>query len=252
MNELALVIPTSDGEMPVFAAVPQDVACAPGVLVYMDVFGPREELRDIARRFASCGYVAVLPQLFHRLGSPVFAPTNRADEVLDDAAVQANNATSMQMSAEDTRAIIEFAATGALGTRLGLWGAIGYCMGGRHALGAATTHPQTVRAALSVHGGRLVDGSATSPHHLINRGTVPLHLAFARDDATCPPDHQKLIEQLAARTAGRVTVEHLDAEHGWSFPDRWCFDRSASERVWERALALFRSTLWTRHRPRLP
>lgn len=237
--------------MPVFAAVPQDVACAPGVLLYMDVFGPREELRDIARRCASCGYVAVLPQLFHRLGSPVFAPANHAEDALDEAAVQANNATSMQMSADDTRAIIEFAATGALGTRLGLWGAIGYCMGGRHAISAAVNHPRHVRAALSVHGGRLVDDSATSPHLLIARSPVPLHFAFARDDPTCPPAHQHTIEQLAGGTAGRVSVEHINAAHGWSFPDRWCFDRGASERVWERALTMFRSALWSRHRPRL-
>ena len=77
MKEISLRIPTSDGAMPVFAAMPQDVALAPGVLIYMDVFGPREELDDIARRFASAGYLAVVPQLFHRLGSPVFATANR-------------------------------------------------------------------------------------------------------------------------------------------------------------------------------
>ena len=102
VKDLSLLIPTPDGEMPVFAAVPQDVACAPGVLVYMDVFGPREGLRDIARRFASCVYLAVLPHLFHRLGSPVFAPTNRADDVLAEAVVRANDATSLQGSAMDT------------------------------------------------------------------------------------------------------------------------------------------------------
>jgi len=251
VKELSLVIPTPDGEMPVFAAVPQGVDCAPGVLIYMDVFGPREELRDIARRFASCGYIAVLPQLFHRLGSPVFAPANHLGDVLDDAVVRANDATSMAGSASDTRAIIDCAAAGTFGMRSGLWGAIGYCMGGRHALSAAATHPRWVRAALSVHGGRLVDGSKTSPHHLISRSSVPLHFAFAKDDSTCPPAHQTTIEQLAARSAGRVTVEHHDAAHGWSFPDRWCFNRAASERVWEQALAMFRSALWTQHAPRM-
>ena len=244
-------MPTPDGELPVFAAVPQDMPCAPGVLVYMDVFGPREELRDIARRFASCGYLAVLPQLFHRLGSPVFAPTNHADDPLDDAAVRAIDATSLQGSALDSGAIIDCAAAGAFGIRTGLWGAIGYCMGARHAMSAAATHPKQVRTAVSVHGGRLVDGTSASPHLLIKGSTVPLHFAFARDDATCPPAHQNTIEQLAAQTAGRVTVEHHEAAHGWSFPDRWCFNRAASERVWERTLAMLRSALWTRHAPRM-
>ena len=237
--------------MPAFAAVPQGVACAPGVLIYMDVFGPREELRDIARRFASCGYIAVLPQLFHRLGSPVFAPANHPDDVLDSAVVRANDATRIEGSASDTGAILDCAAAGAFGIRSGLWGAIGYCMGARHALSAAASHPRRVRAALSVHGGRLVDTSKTSPHRLITRSSVPLHFAFAKDDSTCPPSHQSTIEKLAARSAGRVTVEHFAAAHGWSFPDRWCFDRTASERVWEQALAMFRCALWTRHAPRM-
>ena len=235
--------------MPAFAAIPQDVSAAPGVLVYMDVFGPREELRDIARRFASCGYVAVLPQLFHRLGSPVFAPIRRPDDPLAAAAVGANDATTLAMSAVDTRAILDFAAAGGFGIALESWGAIGYCMGGRHALCAAVTYPERVRAALSVHGGRLVDASDNSPHRLLERTAVPLHLAFARDDATCPDAHQKLLADLAAATAGKVSVEYIDAHHGWSFPERWCFDRRASERVWEKALAMFRQALWTAHAP---
>ncbi len=249
MKEIELEVLTSDGTMPVFAAMPQDVAVAPGVLIYMDVFGPREELNDIARRFATAGYLAVVPQLFHRLGSPVFAPANRPGEELDPAAARANQVTSMQMSASDTAALIRFAAAGGFGIATGLWGAIGYCMGGRHAVAAATEHPEHVRAALSVHGGRLVDTSDTSPHHMIGRSTVPLFYFFAKEDPTCPDEHQDTLERLAAGTRGRVAVEHVDAHHGWTFPGRWCYDKHASERVWEKALGLFRAALWTKHEP---
>lgn len=250
MKECLIQVPTPDGAMPVFAAVPQDVALAPGVLIYMDVFGPREELNDIARRFASAGYLAVVPQLFHRLGSPVFAPANRQDDKLDPNAARVNQATSMQMSTSDTVALIRFAAAGGFGIETGFWGAIGYCMGGRHAVAAATEHPQHVRAALSVHGGRLVDTSDSSPHHMIGRSTVPLFYFFAKDDPTCPDDHQHALERLAAVSGGRVAVERVDAHHGWTFPGRWCYDKHASERVWEKALALFRTALWTQHEPK--
>jgi len=225
------------------------VAVAPGVLIYMDVFGPREEIDDIARRFATAGYLAVVPQLFHRLGSPVFAPANRQGEEPDPAAARANQATSMQISAADTAALINFASAGGFGIATGLWGAIGYCMGGRHAMAAATAHPRHVRAALSVHGGRLVDAGEDSPHHMIARSSVPLYYFFAKDDPTCPVEQQQLIRQAAAATDGRVQVELLDAHHGWTFPARWCYDKHSSERVWEKALAMFRGTLWTEHVP---
>lgn len=251
MKEISVQVPTPDGAMPVFAALPQDVALAPGALIYMDAFGPREELNDIARRFATAGYLAVVPQLFHRLGSPVFAPANRQDEVLDPAAALANQATSMQMTADDTAALIRHAANGGFGVATGLWGAIGYCMGGRHAIAAAVAHPRHVRVALSVHGGRLVDNSETSPHHMVKHATVPLHYCFAKDDPTCPSEHQDMLEELASHSGGKVTVERLQAHHGWTFPERWCYDKAASERVWEKSLAMFRASLWTTHRPRL-
>ena len=38
------------------------------VLFYMDAPGIREELRDMARRLASVGWVVLLPYLFHRAG----------------------------------------------------------------------------------------------------------------------------------------------------------------------------------------
>lgn len=250
MKEISLEVPTSDGAMPVFAAMPQGVSLAPGVLIYMDVFGPRAELHEIARSFASSGYLAVVPQLFHRLGSPVFAPANCKDEAVDPAAAHANEATSMQMSGADTAALIRFAGGGGFGIATGLWGAIGYCMGGRHAIASATEHPRHIRAALSVHGGRLVDGGDNSPHRMIGRSTVPLFYFFAKDDPTCPPEHRQLIAQAAAATDGQVQVEQLNAHHGWTFPTRWCHDKQASERVWEQALAMFRTTLWTAHRPR--
>lgn len=250
MKELELLVPTPDGDMPAFAAMPQDTTLAPGILIYMDVFGPREELRDIARRFASCGYLAVLPNLFHRLGSPVFTPMQCSGDTLPPAATRANQATTMQMTTDDSAAVMRFAKGGGFGIVPGLWGAIGYCMGGRHAIAAACVHPQQVRTALSVHGGRLVDESDNSPHRMIRRSSVPLHYLFAKDDPTCPPEHQLTIERLAARTNGRVTVEHVDAHHGWTFPTRWCHDHRAAERVWECALARFRRALWTVHQPR--
>lgn len=252
MKELDAAVRTPAGEMPIFAAVPQDVECAPGVLIYMDVFGPREELRDIARRFASCGYAAVLPNLFYRLGSPTFTPIQHPDDGVQVEANRANDATSLEMSAADTQAVVDFAQAGGLGLETRLWGAIGYCMGGRHALSAAVANPKYVRAGVSVHGGRLVDGSADSPHRFVERTTVPLHLMFAHDDPTCPEAHQRLLEDIARRRADTVTVERVDAHHGWSFPERWCFDRPASERVWEVALSMFRATLWTPHEPRRP
>jgi carboxymethylenebutenolidase len=249
MKESNVEIRCGDGTMPAFVSVPEGVASCPGIIVYMDVFGPREELYDICRHFTACGYAAILPQLFYRLGSPVFAPANRRSDAVDPLAQEANAATTIDMTMRDVTAIVDFLDRGGVGIPVGRLGTIGYCMGGRHALAAAVAAPQAIAAAVSAHGGRLVTDAADSPHLLLERIQVETYLAFAHDDETCPEPHQQLLERTAAAVGSHIRCERLAAHHGWSFVERWCFDRKASDRVWEHSLQMFRRTLWTPHEP---
>lgn len=180
--------------MPTFIASPESQEPAPAVLIYMDVFGPREELYDIARRYASHGYIAVLPHLFYRIGSPSFKPNNARGQKLEPAAVAAIRGTSLAMVSRDTAVLFEHADDGAFGRSVSSWGVIGYCMGGRHAMSAAARYPDRVRGGLSVHGGRLVttdESARESPHLLLRQCRVPLHIACASNDPDCPPSTWK-------------------------------------------------------------
>jgi len=47
MQERGLCVSPPDGALPAFAAMPQDVVAEPGVMVYMDVFGPRDEFATL-------------------------------------------------------------------------------------------------------------------------------------------------------------------------------------------------------------
>src|SRR5436190_18392653 len=99
MIEFRADITTGEGRMPTFIVTPSGIEACPGVVVYMDLFGPREELFDICRRFASCGYATFLPNLFYRLGSPSFPPQNTQQTPIDPRAQDANGATTIEMTA---------------------------------------------------------------------------------------------------------------------------------------------------------
>jgi carboxymethylenebutenolidase len=250
MREVTVQIRTRDGEMPVHVFVPDDVETCPGLVVYMDAFGIRNELLDICRRYATAGYAVFLPNLFYRLGCPVFPPANRRAEPLPIGMQEANRATSIAMTASDLDGLITFADRGAAGAAVRVFGAVGYCMGGRHALSAAASRPDRIGFAASIHGGQFVNDRPDSPHLAIERTPARLYFAFAENDETCPDGHQGLIEGIAARTGGRATCERYAALHGWTFPDRWCFDRRAADLVWERVLRMAKDTLWEPHTPR--
>ena len=56
------------GGMPAYVARPTGNGPWPAVLVIMEAFGLNEHIKDVARRVAGEGYVALAPDLYHRSG----------------------------------------------------------------------------------------------------------------------------------------------------------------------------------------
>lgn len=64
-------IPTQGENMPAFHAKPRHAeGLLPVVLVIQEIFGVHEHIRDICRRLAAEGYLAVAPELYFRQGDP--------------------------------------------------------------------------------------------------------------------------------------------------------------------------------------
>src|SRR5438128_8980454 len=61
-------IPTGDGSMPAYRAMPSKGSSFPVVLVVQEIFGVHEHIKDVCRRFAKLGYLAVAPELYARQG----------------------------------------------------------------------------------------------------------------------------------------------------------------------------------------
>ncbi len=226
---------TKDGLQPVQVFTPS-VRPRGGVIVYMDAFGWREELDSMAARYAEAGWLTFLPDLYYWLGSLRFAPP-AGHQALDPAMHAANSATTMDMSGADVGALLAHAEISY--PDIMQFGAVGYCMGARHALNACARFPEKIVAAACLHGGRMVDESPASPHFLIRKVQGELYFGFAEDDDTCPPEHQALIEQTILTSDAIAEVEHFEAAHGWTFPTRWCYDEAAAERAFAKVLALF-------------
>src|SRR3954454_18599080 len=61
-------IPVTDGKIPAYRAMPASGGPFPVVLVVQEIFGVHEHIKDICRRFAKLGYLAVAPELYARQG----------------------------------------------------------------------------------------------------------------------------------------------------------------------------------------
>ncbi len=245
-------IPTPDGGMDAFITYPETGERCPAVVIFMDIWGLREELFDVARRIATTGYYCILPNTYYRQGKVNFEYRNEKGEmrsiellpaeVQEQLRVQMRSLTD-EMVVADMKSILGFLK--AEPVRAGPMGSLGYCMGGRHALAVAGHYPNEVRATASLHGTRLVMDGENSVHRLSGKFQGEIYCGFAERDSLAPPS---TIEALAQCCSGRPGLEysymvHPGTEHGYSLPDRDIYRKAAANRDWERIFAMFRRQL---------
>ena len=242
MIERTLDIPTGDGATTTFICHPERDGPHPVILFYMDAPAIREELRDMARRLATVGYYVMLPNLYYRSGVMEldYKPN---DPTVRERMMALMGSLTIPMIMADTDALMAFAAADPAASP-GAMGAVGYCMSGQFAINAAARHPDRFAAAASIYGVKLVTDSHDSPHLVAGKATAELYVACAETDVWAPLE---MVEQFAdALRAGGVNAEveiYPGVEHGFAFPGRPAYNKSAAETHWERLFSLFRRRL---------
>ncbi len=245
MIERTLDIPTRDGAMESFIVHPERGGPHPAVLFLMDAPGVREELRDMARRLAAVGYYVVLPNLYYRAGR---------DSLFDTTVLQHGSPEHTRMRAIRTRMTIPPVMADVAdmlafidadpAAKPGAIGAHGYCMSGPYALAAAARYPDRVAAAASFYGTWLVSDAEKSPHLTFGQARGEVYIACAEHDELAPlPMVAELRTHFEASGAAGELEMYPAVHHGFAFPGRWCYDKPAAERHWERLIALYRRRL---------
>lgn len=246
MIESILDIRTKDGAMETFVCHPERGGPYPTVLFLMDAPGIREELHDMARRLATIGYFVLLPNLYYRAGRD----TKYGPDVLQNGSAehQRMRAVRTKMTIppvmDDVAALIAFADRQDAAKKSGPVGVHGYCMSGPYALAAAARYPERVAAAASFYGTWIVSDAVESPHLTLAKAKGELYISCAEHDDLAPPEMVKELKVLfdASGNPGELEV-HPGVHHGFAFPHRWCYDKPAAERHWERLIGLYRRRL---------
>ena len=245
MIEETLDITTPDGAMETFICRPERDAPHPAVFLLMDAPGVRDELRDMARRLAAVGYAVLLPNLYYRAGrDSMFSPQvldKNSPEWARMRAIRTKMTIPPVMS--DFAAMLDFIDASGWASQ-GAVGVHGYCMSGPYALAAAARFPDRVAAAASFYGTWLVSDAVESPHLTLGRARGELYIACAEHDELAPIAMVEELQGLFARSGNPGELEiYPGVHHGYAFPQRWCYDRPAAERHWERLFALYRRRL---------
>ncbi|MCK7624290.1 dienelactone hydrolase family protein [Streptomyces sp. RS10V-4] len=239
----SLDLPTPDGTADAYLAHPDDGAPHPGVLLYMDAFGLRPALEEMARRLAGHGYTVLVPNVFHRAGrAPVVElpehinPADRPEIFGKLAPIM--QAVTPELAMRDAGAYLDWLAASPLVTD-GPVGTTGYCMGGVLAVRTAAAYPDRVAAAASFHAGRLVTDAEDSPHRLLDRVTAELYFGHADQDQSMTAEHIGLLEQALDAAGVRYRSERYEgAHHGYTQADTAMYHAEADARHWQALLEL--------------
>jgi len=241
---MTLTVHTPDGPMAAFLAAPATGEPAPGLVVVQEAYGVNEHIRDVCRRFAREGFVAMAPELYHRADSGLeidYTDMPRAMALLGAL-------TNEQIETDLKAALGALRADARVdGNRCGV---VGFCMGGLAAFLAACR--TDAAASVAFYGGGIVrERPKMALRPLLDeadRIRAPLLMLFGADDASIPAtDVDAIRARLAAVGAPHEVVVYPGAGHAF-FNDRRApaYRAEAAADAWTRTLAWFRRHLGDR------
>jgi carboxymethylenebutenolidase len=226
----------SQDRTPINAYFSRPVAAGryPGVIVIMEAFGLVDHIKDVARRFAEQGYLALAPDMYTREGSP--DPSN-LDSVLQT-----------MFSVPDTQAVADLEGAIAYLKRLpdsnGKVGAIGFCSGGRYTLILAC-QSTNLDAAVDSAGGFIMQDQHTpqrpvSPIDMIPTLSCPLLALFGEEDPNPSQAHAtRLQEELDTHGKTYELRMYRHAGHAFFADYRPSYRAAAAQDMWHRVLVFY-------------
>jgi carboxymethylenebutenolidase len=243
MRKTMVDVPTEDGVADSYLVVPDGDGPHPGDLIFMDAFGLRPRLKEMADRIAERGYAVLAPNILYRGGrAPLVDMTALQDpekrgKVFEGLMPLIQGLTT-DLLAHDTKTYLDFFAAQD-GVDEGPVVAVGYCMGGTNALKAIEAYPDRIKAVASFHGGRLATDQPDSPHLGVGSITGELYFGHADNDASMTKEQIETLEAALDKAGVTYTSEVYEgAPHGFTMSDTAMYNEAGEQRHWVNLFAL--------------
>jgi carboxymethylenebutenolidase len=228
-------IPTSDGEIPAYRAMPAAGRAFPAVLVVQEIFGVHEHIKDVCRRFAKAGVLALAPELYARQGD-VSKLTN-----IDDIRQIVAKVPDSQVMA-DLDAAAAWINMSGLGNPEKL-GITGFCWGGR-IVWLYAAHSTRLKAGVAWYGRLVGKTTELQPQHpldiVANLKAPVLGLYGASDQGISLETVDQMTRALKAANSSSTIIVYPDTPHAFFADYRPSYRQEAAEDGWSRLLAWFK------------
>jgi carboxymethylenebutenolidase len=230
----AVEIDAGDRKIPGFLARPVAAGRHPVIFVNSEIFGVHEWIKDICRRLAKLGYVALAPDLFVRAGDP--------SKLTDFAAIlKIVQATPDAQVTSDTKASLKYLAAQPFADMKRL-GVTGFCWGGGATWLCCERFPE-FKAGVAWYG-PLKGGNypRTPPIDLVKDLHAPVLGLYGGQDKGIPQadvDAMNAALKAAGKTGSEIIV-YPDAQHGFLADYRPSYNAKDAADAWKKMLAHFK------------
>ncbi|WP_338661630.1 dienelactone hydrolase family protein [Pararoseomonas sp. SCSIO 73927] len=221
-----VMIPAGDRDIPGYRARPARGSAWPVVVVCQEIFGLHEYIKDVCRRLAAEGYLAVAPDYYVRQGDPKSAEN-----------VQAAAAIAMRKPDDelfrDLDATCAWAASdGGNGEKLAI---IGFCRGGRNVWAYAAQNPR-LKAGVAWYGPVAGQASALTPRVPLDMAAdikCPILGLYGEADTGIPVEGLRTMETRMREAGKRFTlVIYPGAPHGFHADYRPSYREEPAKAGW--------------------
>ena len=228
-------IPVKDGEIPAYRAMPAKGESFPTVLVVQEIFGVHEHIKDICRRFAKLGYLAVAPELYARQGD--VSKLTDFQEIISKVVSKVPDAQVMS----DLDAAVAWAKKNKGDTaKLGV---TGFCWGGRIVWLYAAHNPD-LKAGVAWYGrltGMTNDLQPKYPLEIVEELKAPVLGLYGGADQGIPNDTvEKMKQALKEAKKPSEIVLYPDTPHGFHADYRPSYREKEAKDGWKRLLEWFK------------
>jgi carboxymethylenebutenolidase len=231
-----LTIPTSDFQLPAYLARPDAPGRHPTILVASEIFGIHDYIKDVCRRLAKLGYVAIAPGFFLRAGDP--APLSDMAAIMKIVA-----AASDQQVMSDVGATLGWLKSRPFVNAREL-GITGFCWGGGTTWLACETFPD-FKAGVAWYGkmvrppGTPDDPRRMWPAEMAAQLKCPVLGLYGANDRLAEGAPAMRAALAAAGKTGSEIVVYPDAGHGFHADYRSSYNAADAADGWKRMLAFF-------------
>jgi carboxymethylenebutenolidase len=231
-------IPVKDGQVPAYRAMPAQGSGFPVVLVVQEIFGVHEHIKDVCRRLAKAGYLAVAPELYARQGD--VSTMTDIQEILKTVVSKVPDAQVL----EDLDAAAAWAAKNSgSAEKLAI---TGFCWGGRIVWLYAAHNPK-LKAGVAWYG--RVEGSPDPLHpkhpaELAANIKAPVLGLYGGADQGIPLEGLEKF-RAALKAAGNKSeiVIYPDAPHAFHADYRPSYREGPAKDGWKRLLEWFKANV---------